>query len=93
MTLRSLTVTGVFSQLSSKHPSSRSYKLFHKEQWGMGGAMLGLANMEPVVECVQCNNKLALKTKQSGGWMVSCQGEWVHRSVFTLDHIILINYL
>ena len=52
----------------------------------MGGAMLGLANMEPVVECVQCNNKLALKTKQSGGWMVSCQGEWVHRSVFTLDH-------
>ena len=41
---------------------------------GMGGALLGLANVEPVVECLQCDNKLALKKKQSGGWMVSCQG-------------------
>ena len=40
----------------------------------MGGALLGLANVEPVVECLQCDNKLALKKKQSGGWMVSCQG-------------------
>ena len=51
---------------------------------GMGGAMLGLANVEPVVECVQCNSKLALKTKQSGGWMVSCQGEKKRRASFHL---------
>ena len=49
---------------------------------GMGGAMLGLANVEPVVTCVQCSNKLALKTKQSGGWMVSCQG----RSSLQIPH-------
>ena len=32
------------------------------------------ASQEPVVTCRLCNAQLALKTKQSGGWMISCQG-------------------
>ena len=35
---------------------------------GMGGGG------EPVVSCSLCQSQVALKTKQSGGWMISCQG-------------------
>ena len=38
------------------------------EVLGVGGAQ------EPVVACSLCGSQLALKSKQSGGWMVSCQG-------------------
>ena len=41
---------------------------------GGAGGMLGLPASSPVVECVVCRQQLALKTKQSGGWMISCQG-------------------
>ena len=34
----------------------------------------GLELQDPVVPCSHCQSMLVLKRKQSGGWMVSCQG-------------------
>ena len=42
---------------------------------GQGGQTnFGMVSNEPVVQCILCQAQLALKSKQSGGWMISCQG-------------------
>merc|ERR1719300_285776 len=42
---------------------------------GQGGQnIFGMASNDPVVQCILCQSQLALKSKQSGGWMISCQG-------------------
>ena len=41
---------------------------------GGGNNLFGLVQQEPVVACILCQSQLVLKSKQSGGWMISCQG-------------------
>ena len=43
-------------------------------QAGTGDVFGGGGGSEPVVTCVLCQSQLALKTRQSGEWMISCQG-------------------